>query len=542
MNKLEKIFENTDGETRVELEEFVHSFANIIKENHELKQKIDYMAHDNRLLRKKLFGSSSEKLTPEIAIQDGLLFNEFELVSQQVESEELQLLTLPVATPDVPRKKPGRKPLPSHLPRIVINHDLSTEEKVCACGNEMECIGDQVSEELDYVSAKVEVIQHRCKKYICSCCVNKKENDESIRVTSRTAKKPAQLIGKSIASAGLLANIAVSKFCDHLPLYRQEYIFKRLSIELSRQTMSVWMLKVGVAIIPLINLMQDNILIYDVAFADETTIQVLNEANRRAQTKSYMWCFLGGAPDQRVIIYQYHPTRESEVPNQFFAGYKGGLHCDGYGGYNALLQSEDIIGINCWAHVRRKFVEALPQGKEKGVSGHVVRVIRALYQIEENLKAANADIETTKAIRLQKSKLILDDLKVYLDEKSKTVLRSSKLGIAIEYTRKRWPYLITYLLDGRYEIDNNRSERAIKPFVCGRNNWLFANSTEGAHASANLFSLIETTKLHKLDPVKYLTHVFKELPNCKTVSDYEALLPYNICDENLKISKKDGVG
>jgi transposase len=538
MNKLEQIVTSADPEARKILEEFVHTFADAIKENNRLKQKIDYIAHDNRLLRKRLFGSSSEKLVlEEPTIQDDMnLFNEFELVGQQVELEDIEPLEMPVEGP-VTKRKSGRKALPAHLPRTIICHDLTHEEKRCACGSEMECIGAQVSEELEYVPAKVEVTQHRCLKYICESCAKKKENDETIQVTSKAAKKPAQLIEKSIASPGLLANIAVSKFCDHLPLYRQEYIFKRLLIDLSRQTMSVWMLKAGKSSIPLINLMQDNILSYDVAFADETTTQVLKEPERRAQSKSYMWCFIGGSPDKRVVIYQYHQTREADVANQFFAEYKGGLHCDGYNGYSPLLKKEGIIGINCWAHVRRKFMEALPQGKEKGVSGHVVRVIRALYKIEEKLKAVHADDETIKKIRQQQAEPILDDLKKYLDEKSPSVLHSSKLGVAIEYTRKRWSYLLTYLQDGRYEIDNNRSERAIKPFVCGRKNWLFSNSMDGAHASANLFSLIESAKLHDLDPVKYLTHVFKELPKCKVVADYEALLPYAVCDEKLKISR-----
>jgi transposase len=538
MNKLEQIVTSAEPEARKILEEFVHSFATAIREINTLKQKIDYIAHDNRLLRKKLFGSSSEKLAmEEPATQDGLyLFNEFELVAQAVDLEEVEPIHIPVNTP-VTRKKPGRKALPAHLPRNIICHDLTPADKLCACGNEMECIGAQVSEELEYVPAKVEVTQHRCMKYVCACCAKKKEKDESIQVTSRTAKKPAQLIEKSIASPTLLANIAVSKFCDHLPLYRQEFIFKRLSIDLSRQTMSVWMVRTGMAIMPIINLMQDSILGYDVAFADETTVQVLNEPGRRAQSKSYMWCFIGGPPGKRVVIYQYHQTREAEVANQFFADYQGGLHCDGYGGYNVLFKTEGIIGINCWAHVRRKFVEALPQGKEKGVSGHVVRTIRALYKIEENLKAVYADAGKTKETRQQQATPVLEGLKKYLDEKRSTVLPSSKLGKAIEYALKRWSYLLAYLRDGRYEIDNNRSERAIKPFVCGRKNWLFSNSADGAHASANLFSLIESAKLHDLDPVKYLTHVFKELPNCKTLADYEALLPYAVCDEKLKISR-----
>jgi transposase len=538
MNKLEQIVTSAEPEARKVLEEFVHSFAAAIKENNILKQKIDYIAHDNRLLRKKIFGSSSEKLAmEEPTTQDELyLFNEFELVAQEVDLEEIEPIDMPINVP-VTKKKLGRKALPAHLPRNIICHDLTLEEKLCACGNEMECIGAQVSEELDYVPAKLEVIQHRCMKYLCECCAKKKEKDQTIQVTSRAAKKPAQLIEKSIASPTLLANIAVSKFCDHLPLYRQESIFKRLSINLSRQTMSVWMVKAGTAITPIINLMQDNILSYNVSFADETTVQVLNEPGKRAQSKSYMWCFVGGPPDKRVVIYQYHPTREAHVANQFFAGYQGGLHCDGYSGYNSLFKTTGIVGINCWAHVRRKFVESLPQKKEKGISGQVVRMIRALYKIEEKLKATHANHEKIREIRQQQAKPILDNLKKYLDEKSQSALPSSKVGKAIEYTLKRWPYLLTYLEDGRYEIDNNRCERAVKPFVCGRKNWLFSNSVEGAHASANLFSLIESAKLSGLDPVRYLTHVFKELPNCKTVADYEALLPFAVCDDRLKISK-----
>lgn len=538
MNKLEKIVKSAEPEARKILEEFVHSFAEAIKENNVLKQKIDYIAHDNRLLRKKIFGSSSEKMIiQEPATQNDLhLFNEFELVAQQVELEEMLPIDVPINIP-VNKKKPGRKALPAHLQREIICHDLTQEEKQCACGEEMACIGAQISEELEYVPAKILVIQHRCMKYICECCAKKKEQDDTIQVPSSTAKKPVQLIEKSIASPSLLANIAVSKFCDHLPLYRQESIFKRLSIDLSRQTMSVWMVKIGTAIIPIINLLQDNILGHDVSFADETTVQVLNEPARPAQSKSYMWCFIGGPPERRAVIYQYHKTREASVANQFFAGYQGALHCDGYSGYQPLFKTQGIVGINCWAHVRRKFIEALPQGKEKGVSGQVVKIIRVLYKIEEELKLANATVDTIKKVRYEKAKPILDDLKKYLDEKSKSVLPSSKLGTAIEYTLKRWSYLLNYLQDGRYEIDNNRSERAIKPFVCGRKNWLFSNSTDGAYASANLFSLIESAKLHSLDPIKYLTHVFKELPNCKVIADYEALLPYAACNEKMKISK-----
>jgi transposase len=535
MNKLEEFVKSTTGETRKVLEELVYSMADVIKQNKVLQQNIDYYKQDNKLLRKKIFGSSSEiKRDLEISQKELYLFNEFELVALQIEIEAPELPQVEIHSK--PKKKPGRKRLPAHLPRTIVELDLSDEEKSCACGSEMEYIGKQISEELEYIPAKVNVIEYHCKKFICADCVKKHEDNQAIPVNSKAARKPARLIEKSFASPGLLAQIAVSKFCDHLPLYRQEQIFKRLSIPLSRQTMSVWMIKVGEAIIPLINLMQDKILEYDIAFADETTVQVLNEPQRRAQTKSYVWCFIGGPLDQRVIIYQYHPTRSGDIPKQFFDGFKGALHCDGYGAYSSLIKSNDIIGINCFAHVRRKFIAALPNGQEKGVAGYVVKMIRLLYQIEDNLKIQKADTKTIKMIRQQQAKQILEQFKSYLDEKSATVLPKSKLGEAIDYTLKRWPYLTTYLDDGRYEIDNNRSERAIKPFVCGRKNWLFSTCVEGADASANLFSLIETAKMHGLNPVAYLSHVFKELPACKSLNDYEYLLPYNIQDMNLKIS------
>lgn len=542
MIDLETFVKNHEGESRVLAEELVHTIVQKNDENKILQQEIDYLKHQNRLLRKKLFGTGSEKLSDTaVAHQTDLqLFNEFELAAQELSKAETpepdQTSSVDLNISVSPTHKPGRKKLPPQLPRVIIEHDLSAEEKQCPCGAEMACIGTQTSEELDYVPAQLRVMEHHCKKYICEACAKAKEEHPETAVTNRMAKKPASIIEKSFASAGLLAQIVVSKFCDHLPLYRQEQIFRRLLLDLSRQTMSGWMLQLGEAIIPLINLMQEEILNYDVAFSDETTVQVLHEPGRRAQTKSFMWCFLGGTPEKFVAIYQYHPSRAGEVAEKFFAGYRGGLHCDGYGGYRGLLKSPEIIGLNCMAHVRRKFIEALPNGEEKGVSGVVVQKIRELYHIEEQLKRRLANPGQIKETRQRLSKPILESLKSYLDEKARISLPQGALGKAITYARQRWSYLITYLEDGRYEIDNNRTERAIKPFVCGRNNWLFSNSVEGAHASARLYSLIETAKMHQLNPAAYLKYVFTELPNCKTVEDYEALLPYNIKDKNLKTS------
>ena len=542
MFDIEKFVKNQSEEDREGLENLVRTFAHNIQEKNILSQENTVLKNQLRLLKKKLFGASSEKSKPDEPLIDGelQLFNEFELTSQECDKTAAEEYSSePSTTPEenVPAaKKPGRRKLPKDLPHVVIEHDLSLEDKQCACGIEMTCIGVQTSEEIDYVPAQLRVIEHHCKKYLCEACAKAQQKDPAVSVPSQTAKKPASLIEKSIASAGLLAHIAVAKFCDYLPLYRQEQIFKRLGLDLSRQTMSVWMLKVGAAIVPLINLMQEEILNYDVAYADETTVQVLNEPGRRAQSKSFIWCFIGGPPEKAVAIYQYHPTRSGEVVNQFLEGYRGGLHCDGYAGYQKLIQSGQVIGLNCWAHVRRKFKEALPNGEEKGVAGYVMQQIRKLYYIETLIKRRDCEDNAVKTIRQKMSKPILEALKIYLDQKARTSLPQGLLGQAIAYTRQRWKYLMTYLEDGRYEIDNNRTERAIKPFVMGRNNFLFSQSVDGAHTSARLYSLIETAKMHLLNPVEYLKYLFIELPNCKSVSDYEALLPYNIENPNLKMS------
>ncbi len=530
MKNLEEFVNSATGEDREILDNLLKSYAESIQEKNILRQKIGLLSHENRLLKKRLFGSQSEKIkNDEPSAQTDLpLFNEIEVISSELEVTPTKPI---IGTTVAPENKPSasrRKPLPSHLKRTIVEHDLLPEDKQCPCGAELECIGKETREELIYVPAKLEVVEHHSKKYICCQCVKTKETDSTRSVTSKTAPKPPQLIPKSFASPSLLAHIAVAKFCDHLPLYRQEQIFERLQIDLPRQTMSAWMIRIGEAIIPLINLLQDIILNYDVAFADETTLQVLNEPGRRAQTKSFIWCFVGGPPDQRCLIYQYHPQRSAAVAQGFFADYQGALHCDGYGAYDPILKSASITGINCFAHVRRKFIEALPNGKEKGVAGHVVKFIRALYRIEESLTAEKANPQKIWEVRLQKAAPILNELKLYLDEKAKTALPSSPVGAAIAYTLKRWPYLTNYLKDGRYEIDNNRTERAIKPFVIGRKNWLFADSVAGAHTSARLFSLIETAKAHQLNPVAYLEFIFQKLPTCTSLQDYEALLPFNL--------------
>ena len=537
MEALQKLIDNTPEEQQEILSQLVAKVAEFADYQRKTDEVISTLRYQNRLLRQQLYGSSSEKLLDDKSPEQSELevFDEFSLCAIQVELPEPPASEAVAVTPE--KSRPKKKPLPKNLPRKVIEHDLPEEEKQCVCGNHMEYIGADVSEKLDYQRAKVTVIEHHCKKYGCATCNEASKKNPVAKAQMKVATKPPQIIPKGIATPSLLAQIITAKFCDHLPLYRQAQIFNRQGINLSRQTMCDWVLKVSKAVVPLVNLLQEKILEYDVAFADETTLQVLNEPGRKAQTKSYMWSFIGGPPDQRVLIYQYHTGRQGDIAKQFFDGFSGGLHCDGYAGYEKLTKSNEITGVNCWAHCRRKFVEALPNGKEKGISRHAIRTLRKLYQLEESLKTTNATSLQIKQARQKTAKPILDELGKYLAEKQKIVPPKSPVGIAISYTLKRWPQLITYLEDGRYEIDNNRSERAIKPFVMGRKAWLFANSQAGAHTGARLFALIETAKANDLNPWHYLRYIFEKLPLCKTVEHYEALLPWHAASEIEKFSE-----
>lgn len=537
---LEKAVQNATLEDQSTLKSLIHSFAQTIEENRQLKEKIDVMAHDLRLMRKKIYGSNSEKITTNLPVQMTLpLFNETELCAHTIEqhepvSVEAESHSTPKNNP--PKKKRTRRPLPRTLPRQIVEHDLDEAEKNCICGQPLTCLGHKVSETLDYQPAKLVVIEHRRKQYACQPCNQAHKKNPELPSTLKTASRPATLLPKSMASPSLLAHLIVQKFCYHLPLYRQTQQFAALGITLSRQVMSQWLLSVSEKTVPLVNLLQDQVLAYDVAFADETTLQVLHEPSRPPQTRSYMWCFLGGPPQRRVIIYQYHETRKGAIATDFFEGYQGALHCDAYGGYDALLRQPTIVGINCWAHARRKFMEALPNGKMKGIAAHVLRDLQKLYKLERELKDDNATPAQRQAAREKNARPLLERINAFLLEKEKTVLPQSPVGKAIAYTLKRWPYLTTYTQDGRYEIDNNRAERAIKPFVIGRKNWLFANTPAGAHASARLFTLIETAKANGLEPQRYLEHIFKKLPDCSTVEGYEALLPWRVKGEWEKCS------
>jgi transposase len=485
--------------------------------NEQLQSQVILLQEQLNLALAKRYAASSEKISPDQVC----MFDEAEADVPAIEDADDNVLFVPAHK----RKKRGRKPLPDNLPRIDVIHDLPESERHCDHdGLLLAEIDEVISEQLDIIPAKIQVIRHIRKKYACSCgqCI-------------KTAPLPAQPIPRSMASPGLLAHIAVSKYQDALPLYRQETILQRIGVELPRATLANWMVQAGALIQPVINLLRDRLLDHDILQMDETTVQVLNETGKSAQSKSYLWLQRGGPPDQPVVLYDYDPGRGAGVPKRLLADFSGYLQTDGYDGYNAIVAANGLVHVGCMAHARRKFSEAVKaqgKNKKKGKAHQGLILIQKLYRVEK--QARRLAPEDRYARRQQQARPVLDELRSWLDDSLPLVPPTSATGKALHYLRREWGKLIRYLDDGRIEIDNNGAENAIRPFVVGRKNWLFSASVKGVKASANLYSLIETAKANGLEPYAYLRYLFTALPKAETVEVIETLLPGNVDPDQIK--------
>lgn len=495
------------------------------KHQEQIKSKdtiISALHHQLFILKNAKFGRKSEKLEEDKQLD--LSFDEAELLSaQEAEPEEL----IETRTVTIKKKKPGRKPLPSNMPYIEHIHDINEADKQCPCGCVLTHIGNETTEQLDVLPQMTYRVIHIRKKYACKSC-------EDIMIT---AKSPKQPFPKSIATAGLVASVIDAKFNRHLPLYRQEDIFKSMGAQISRTNLGNWVVKAAKLLKPIVEAMTAQIKNYDVAYADETVLQVLNEQGKLATSTSYMWLFSGGPPDKRCFVYQYHPSRKDAVAKQFFDSFDGYLHADCYSAYVNLDKSR-IIHVACFAHARRYFVDVVKATNNKpGIAKTAVEWFAKLYAIEKQLKEDKASIEQIKQTRLTEAKPILAQFKQWLLTQQKTVLPKSPLGKALYYSIKHWDSLTQYINDGRLEIDNNYSERAIKPFVIGRKNWLFSTSTKGAEASSILFSLVQTCKEHNMDVFAYFKFALESVAKCTNEQEIQLLLPYNIDPELLKAQR-----
>lgn len=493
--------------------------AQLTTENQHYKIQVLSLQEKLNLEIARRYAASSEKLSPDQL----RLFTEAEADKDLLEEDSDESITVPSHK----RKKSGRKVLPETLPRIDVIHDIPESERICPHdGATLQEMSEVISEQLDIIPAKIQVIRHIRKQYTCNCgqCI-------------KLAPLPAQPIPKSMASAGLLAHVTVSKYQDALPLYRQEQILQRIGVELPRATLANWMIQAGQLIQPLINLLRERLLAYDIIQMDETTVQVLEEPDKRAQSKSYLWVQRGGPPEQTVILYDYDPGRGSGVPTRLLEGFKGYLQTDGYDGYNAAVIQNNLVHVGCMAHARRKFSEAVKaQGKKNKKTGKAqqgLSFIQRLYRIEKQIKDLGPEARYTQ--RQEKSVPVLNKLHVWLENSLEQVPPTTAVGKALSYLHNEWDKLIHYLDDGRLEIDNNAAENAIRPFVIGRKNWLFSASVKGVKASANLYSLIETVKANGLEPYAYLRYLFTELPKATTIEDIERLLPGNINPDQIRI-------
>ncbi|PIP38198.1 MAG: IS66 family transposase [Desulfobacterales bacterium CG23_combo_of_CG06-09_8_20_14_all_51_8] len=495
------------------------SHTDLEKKHQASEAKIASLQEYIRLLQNEIFGRRTEKhISPERDPQQLYLFDEPEVL----EPEKADTITVPAHT----RKKTGRKPLPKDLPRVDVIHDIDESEKVCACGCELSRIGEEVTEKLDIIPAKIQVIRHIRPKYACKNC----EGVESDGPTVKIAPAPVQFISKGIATPGLVAQILVAKFEDACPFYRQEKIFARLGVDIPRSSMCGWAIKAAEQCQPIMELLHQKILSGPLINIDETPVQVMQEPGRKNTTKSYMWVFRGGPPDKPVLLYQYHPTRSGQVPGEFLKDYQGYIQTDAYSGYDALGRRPGIFHAGCWAHARRKFVEVVKAGSggKKGNAEAALEYIRRLYAIEKTARKDGLSPDQIVELRQEKSKPILGEFRIWLTGLFSQTPPKGLLGKAVNYTLKNWPLLTRYLENGHVPMDNNAAENAIRPFVVGRKNWLFSGHPTGAWASSSLYSLIETAKACGLKPYDYLRYLFDSIPFAKTEAGFENLLPQNL--------------
>lgn len=484
------------------------------RQNAVLKEQIDY-------LTKKLFGSSSERRIDDVAGQLNL-FDE----AESCDSEEMTEPDIETTVKAHTRK--AKTKLEEKLKGIPVEEvivDISEEDKICPqCGTELELIGKEtIRHEIEYIPAKVKVKKYVSLHYSCPDCKN---TDEPYIIKGTTEHNP--LMKHSLASPSSVAWTMYQKYANGMPLYRQEKDWKQYGIDLSRSTLANWIIYCSKQYFsPMYEFFHRKLLEREFLMADETTVQVLDEPNRRAQSKSYMWLYRTGEDGGPVIIlYGYSETRAGENAKNFLSGFKGYLECDGYQGYNKV---PDIKRCSCWAHVRRYLIDAVPKGKQYDYSNPAVQGVQycnKLFEYEDWINRKHVSYEERYKLRLQKEKPVLEAFWSWFD--AQNPVRNTRMDKAVTYIGNRRDTLETYLEDGRCSFSNNLSENAIRPFTVGRKNWLFSESPAGAEASATVYSIVEMAKAHDLNSYKYLCYLLENRPSKDwTDEQLENLAPWS---------------
>ncbi|HSB23290.1 MAG TPA: IS66 family transposase [Burkholderiaceae bacterium] len=524
------------GALRARLAEFETTIATFEGERAAWREQQEALQAEVKLLRverdlykeraqaiaRQLFAAKSEQRGLH---QRDLFFNEAEALAPPTTS------VAKVRVPAHERAKRGRKPLDPALPREVIRYELPETERICPHdGSALKEIGVEASEQLDIVPAQVRVIRHERVKYACPCC------SQGVR----TAPAPLKLIPKALLTEAALAWVITAKYQDALPLYRQAALLNRFGGDIARNTLAHVVVQVGRAVQPIINLLRDYLLDADIVHGDETEVQVLKENGRPAQAKSYLWAQVSGTGPP-VHLYTYAPSRSAKTAAELYAGARGALMSDGYEPYAKVADANRLVHLGCWAHARRYLIEAeaaLPKEARSAEqpATRMLALISELYEVEARWRQREGAPDETPEqafalrgqLRQEHSAPLIDRLQGLLLAHLHGVLPQSLLGKALHYLHEQWPKLVRFLDDGRYPIDNNLCENAIRPFVVGRKNWLFSDTVAGARASANLYSLIETAKANGVEPYRYLCQLFQALPAAKGVDEYEALLPWQL--------------
>jgi len=467
--------------------------------------------------QRQRFGRKSERFVDEENPQLSLFPVEFDGNDPAPKPEDIETVTYK-------RKKGGqRRSLDTTgIPQREVILPVDEKDRVCACcGRDKKLVGYQHSSRLHVIPAQFEVVVEKREKLACS---------HGCEGQFSTAPLPLRVLPKSIASESLLAYIFVSKVLDRQPLYHLEKVMeRRYNWKITRNIMARWMIMVADQLQPLINLMKDRIEGYDIAAIDATSFHVLNEPGRNSQTKSSAYCIRGGPPDKRVILYEYNAYSHKDYVDETLSNFKGVLQCDASAVCNKIAEKETVTLSYCHAHARRKF-EQIEKAAKKGKSPlatEAMRIYRQLYAVERYATEEAMSPDERLAIREAKSRPILEKFHQWLLTNRDLTLPKSPIGEAIAYSLKHWPGLLTYLKDGRIEIDNNATERDIKPFVMARKNFLFACTPQGADSLGVHFSLILTASLHGLNPIAYYTDMLSRLPYCTSIADYETLLPWN---------------
>ena len=497
-----------DEKTKLLISKMEKDIESKDKEIDDLKKELSFLKGQILNKNRRIFGQSSE----QVDSKQLSLFNDAEKNSDlKIDEPTIEEITYT-------RKKSsshlGKKDNLSGLDRVTIEHKLDESEEVCdKCGNNLVAIGKKSKEVLKYKPAELYIEEHISYTYACKNC-----EADADKANIISAKMPNNFLYKSMASNELLAHVVSMKYQYAMPLYRMESYFKMMNVNLSRQTLSNWIISCANELQPVFHYMKEELLRRNYIHADETYVKVIEENGKDSNSKRFMWLYRSGGIENQIILYDYQKTRSGSCAEEFLEGFSGYLQTDGYDGYNKV---KNIKRLYCMAHIRRKFFDIIstlnPEALKQSHAIEGFNYCEQLYKVEKDLREQYIGSDDyygdRHAIRLKRSAPILSKFQEYVDNEIVNALPKSPLGKALAYAQKLLPYMRTFLTNGCLEIDNNAAERAIKPFVIGRKNWMFSKTVKGAKSSAVLYSITETAKANGLAVEKYLVYLFEMFAN-----------------------------